>query len=102
MASVLTACGMIQTVEPTDQVEVYRYTGSIQCQPGSGISLSHMQLILEREGISVYGARQGSDGRMRVAKCGAPSGQIYIFLIDADRQEQALALGWKKYNGPGR
>ena len=74
---------------------VYKYDGSLQCGMGHEISLRAMRK--ELAGIKIYGEEKKSDGLMRVAVCGSPSGQANRYRIhreDLDRAKQYGFAPW--------
>ena len=85
--------------EPQNSVEIYHYDGSLQCEPGSGTSLEEMGKTLESAGIEIISSRTGHDGRMYPAVCGAGTGRINIYEINAQQLKQAEALKFKPYQG---
>ena len=78
-----------------DRIEVYRHDGSRQCEPGSGTAPADMAEALRSAGVEVHGSRSGHDGLNRAAVCGAPTGNIDIFSIDASDLEAARELGFR-------
>jgi serine protease inhibitor len=84
----------LQSCGDSPPVEVYRYSGALQCQPDSGISLGQMQQTLTAAGIEVLDAYESGDGRAYIALCGSPDGSINVFTIHASQLAQAEALGF--------
>ena len=78
-----------------DPVAVYQYDQSRQCQ-GGGIQPKQMARQLTRAAISVRGMACGHDGRMRIDRCGAGTGNINIFMIARDDLMAAEALGFQQ------
>jgi hypothetical protein len=76
------------------RIDVFKPTGSIQCEPDSGTPLADMQQALTDAGIDVHAAQTTSDGRMYVQVCGAPGGEIHVFSIDAADAAAAAELGY--------
>jgi hypothetical protein len=76
------------------EIKVFKPTGSIQCEPDSGTPLADMQQALTAAGIDVHAAETTSDGRMYAQVCGAPSGEIHVFSIDAADAAAAANLGY--------
>jgi hypothetical protein len=76
-------------------VQVYRDDGSLQCEPGSGPPPAAMAERLGSAGITVHGSGTGHDGLSRAAVCGAPTGRINVFDIDAADLDAALGLGFR-------
>jgi hypothetical protein len=75
-------------------VEVFKPDGSRQCEPDSGLPPQDMRAELEAAGIIVYATRSGPDGTMYLQVCGAPTGRINIFTIDAAALDAAQTLGF--------
>jgi hypothetical protein len=94
---------MTQAAEPTnessatiaEQIEVYRPDGSLQCEPGGAIPLEQMRNTLTDADIVVHSERKADDGLMRPAVCGAGTGAINVYSIDADRLDAAIAQGFR-------
>lgn len=78
-----------------EQVEVYRPDGSVQCEPGGAIPLARMRETLTDVGIVVHAERKADDGLMRPAVCGASTGAINVYSIDADQLDAAIAQGFR-------
>jgi hypothetical protein len=76
------------------RIEIFKPTGSIQCEPDSGTPLADMQQALTNAGIDVHAAQTTSDGRMYAQVCGAPGGEIHVFSIDAADAAAAAELGF--------
>jgi hypothetical protein len=76
-------------------VQVYRHDGSLQCAPDSGTPPAAMSETLSSAGITVHGSRTGHDGLSRIAVCGAPTGRINVFEIDAADVDAAFGLGFR-------
>jgi hypothetical protein len=72
---------------------VYKYEGSIQCRPG-GTTMKDMEATLVGNGIKVRMSCKGHDGLLRPAVCGAPTGNINIYEIDASQLQKAINLGF--------
>lgn len=77
------------------RIEVVRADGSRQCEPDSGVPLSTMAAELTAAGIAVHASRSADDGMMRPAVCGAPTGTMHVFQIDAADLPQAQQLGFR-------
>ena len=75
-------------------VIVYQLRGSRQCEPGSGTAPEVMRTALEAEGVRVWRSACGSDGRMRIAACGASTGQLNLFDIAPEDLPRAEVLGY--------
>src|SRR5437870_3288027 len=80
----------------TETVEVAKYDGSTQCQEGSGIPSSKMQLSLTDQGIEVVSSRRGHDCLMRTQVCGQKTGAINIYRIKKDQLDAAISLGFRQ------
>ena len=91
-AGMLHACVSVPPAS-TAYVSVYKSMGSVQCKAG-GTSLSAMLRQLSDAGIAVRDASCGTDGRMRVAVCGAADGRIGIFNVAEARLPAATAMGF--------
>jgi len=74
--------------------KVFKYSGAIQCEPGSGTSLAAMQRELTDAGIDVICAQTGGDGLNRIQLCGSASGAINIYTIRTANLPDAEALGF--------
>ena len=74
--------------------KVFKYEGSKQCQPGSGVALEAMQQELAKAGVEVICAHKSHDGRMRIQMCGADTGKMNVFEIPANQLEKAQGLGF--------
>jgi hypothetical protein len=83
---------------PAATVEVFRPDGSLQCEPGTAIALATMALELTDAGIAVLDSHKGDDGMMRPAVCGAPTGAINVYRIDAADLAGAEGLGFHPLN----
>lgn len=79
-----------------DGVVIYQLRGSRQCEPGSGTPLAAMRAALEAEGVAVRRSACGTDGRMRVAACGAPTGDLHLFEIAPADLSRAETLGYAR------
>ena len=73
---------------------VFKYSGLLQCEPDSRISLDEMTLELTGAGIDVLCAQTSYDGFTYPAVCGAPSGEIHTFVIRSVNLPDAEALGF--------
>ena len=72
---------------------VFKSTGSVQCAEG-GTDLSTFARQLEAAGLKVISSACGSDGRMRVAMCGAPDGRVAIFELSSADAQSSAKLGF--------
>lgn len=75
-------------------VKVYKSDGSIQCE-SSGAPLEVMVLELSNAGIDVICSQKGHDGLARIAVCGAPTGNLNIYRIQARNLKDAESLGFE-------
>ena len=80
----------------TKSLFVYQSSGTMHCEPNSGIDLSTMGQRLIAVGIEVISMRLGFDGREGVAICGSPTGEINIYEIPASKINSALKIGFKR------
>jgi hypothetical protein len=79
----------------TETVEVARYDGSLQCEEGSGISLTKMQQDLTDQGIEVFSSRRSRDCLMRTQVCGQKTGMINVYRIKKDRLDVSVSFGFR-------
>lgn len=86
----------VAMAEPVDRVEVFKPDGSLQCGGGDIVSLADARDDLEDAGVRVYSAQKRHDGRKRIAKCGAPTGQILVFEIAGKDLDKARGQGFSK------
>ena len=93
----LLVAGAVSTPLPpdTETVEVARYDGSIQCEEGSGISLSKMRSDLTDKGIKVLSSRRGHDCLMRAQVCGQPTGALNAYQMRKNDLDAAKMLGFQ-------
>lgn len=78
------------------KVLVFKYDGSKQCEPKSGVSEKEMAKQLSE--IKVYSAKKMSDGQPRVQVCGALTGYANVYKIKAKNLPLAEALGFKRWD----
>jgi hypothetical protein len=83
---------------PNDQLKifVFKYDGSRQCEPQSGVSKKEMSKELSE--ITIYSSEKKSDGQVRVQVCGALSGYANVYKIKKKDLSLAEALGFKKWD----
>ena len=74
--------------------KVFKYDGSLQCNPGSGTDLATMAQELINAGIDVICAQKGHDGMARVTVCGAETGNINVYTIPPESGPDADAIGF--------
>lgn len=80
-----------------NQISVYKSLGGIQCQ-GKGKSLVVIRQELLNANINVFGnGVKGDDGVARITVCGAPTGEIGIFMINKQDFKKARTLGFTQY-----
>ncbi|MFO1274135.1 MAG: hypothetical protein U1F50_21100 [Rubrivivax sp.] len=79
---------------PPAPLAVFKYTGSRQCE-GGGTPPERMRADLEAAGIQVLATACATDGRMRVAMCGAGDGRLVILEIAPEQAEAAAKLGFE-------
>ncbi|MEW5757647.1 MAG: serpin family protein [Pseudomonadota bacterium] len=77
-------------------VEVYQYSGVLQCESDDGYSISTMYTTLVNAGVEVLSERTDQDGVMRIASCGADSGEINVFTIRESAVPLAEDLGFSR------
>jgi stress response protein SCP2 len=103
LTALLATAAITQAAEPAarstatngEQIEVYRPDGSVQCEPGGAIPLEQMRKTLTDADIVVHSQRKANDGLMRPAVCGAGTGAINVFSIDAEQLDAAIAQGFR-------
>lgn len=76
-------------------VEVYKYDGTLQCNQGKEIPLESMAEELTAKNIKVQASRKGKDGLVHIMVCGASTGNLNVYSIDADSLAAAKELGFK-------
>jgi hypothetical protein len=76
------------------RIDVFKPDGSRQCEPDSGTPIAAMRKQLTVAGIEVHAARTTTDGMHHAQVCGAPTGRIHVFTIDAAAAETAADLGF--------
>lgn len=72
-----------------NKIWVYKYDGGLQCGMGNAVSVQEMKK--ELDGMTIYREEKRSDGLMRTAVCGSPSGQANRYEVhenDLDRAKQ--------------
>lgn len=77
-------------------VDIYQYTGALQCQLESGVPASEMVQTLINAGIEVVNYYESNDGRARIQLCDTPDGTINVFSIHESQVPQAEALGFSR------
>lgn len=89
----LVLAGCVHIREP-DTIMVYKYDGSVQCEE-SGLAVEDMRRELARAGVEVVCGRKAQDGRVYPAMCGAATGRINVYTIDAADLDRAGTLGFR-------
>ncbi|MAT64768.1 MAG: hypothetical protein CMN57_03905 [Gammaproteobacteria bacterium] len=89
----LILAGCVHMREP-NTIMVYKYDGSVQCEE-SGVAVEEMRLELTRAGVEVLCGRKAQDGRAYPAMCGAATGRINVYTIQASDLVRAQGLGFK-------
>lgn len=84
------------TTESQMRIWITKADGSLQCAPKGRGTLSPQRAAqeLQTAGIIVFQARQGTDGQMRVQKCGAPTGNTVELEISRPDVSRALGYGF--------
>lgn len=83
-------------------IEIYKHNGSVQCEKNSGISILTMGRELEEKRIKIIEAKISHDGMSYIAMCGAPTGKINVYKINASDLKLAEKLGFVIYSNSGR
>ena len=95
-ASAILALASCVSATPTlsqTTARVFKSMGSVQCAEG-GTDLSTLARQLEAANLKVISSACGSDGRMRVAMCGAPDGRVAIFELSNADAQSSTQLGF--------
>ena len=83
------------TVKPdTPTIDVYKGLGRKQCEPG-GETLDTLRAQLTRAGVTPSAASCGTDGLMRIAMCGAGTGDVGIFTVRKADAARAANIGFR-------
>jgi hypothetical protein len=82
-----------------ERMLVFKPDGSRQCEPDSGIPLQGMRKQLADAGVEVFTSRTTTDGMVRAQVCGAPTGRLHVFGIDAADASAAAELGFRPAPG---
>ncbi len=83
------------TTEGQRKIWVTKPDGSQQCAPKSSVlspALAAQQLKVS--GVPVFEFKTGSDGKMHIQKCGAPTGRTVDLEISRNDISRALSLGY--------
>lgn len=86
----------------SELVTVYKDDQSLQCAENSGIPLATMQAELESHDISVYSAKQISDGFAHPDECYLDTGILNSYMINASDLDKAVQLGFKLWTAPAQ
>lgn len=87
-----TACEDNNDKEGT--VLVFKYQGSVQCAPDSGIAVEDMLLELTDANINVHCSSEASDGNVIITLCGADTGVVNVYEIPISSITMAENLGF--------
>ena len=83
------------STESQQRIWVTQPDGSRQCAPKSAkVSPEGAAQQLKASGIIVFQAKLGNDGRMRIQKCGSPTGATVDLEIARVDLPKALSLGF--------
>ena len=83
------------STESAQRIWVARPDGSRQCASNKKTpSPAQVAQELQAAGVLVFQSRSGSDGKMRIQKCGAPTGRTVELEISRPDLEKALGLGF--------
>ncbi len=85
----------VDSVNPLNKIQVFKYDGSLQCGTGKAIPIVEMQKELGT--LIVYKAESKADGLMHVQMCGTNTGKANVYTIDSNRLEEARKLGFKQW-----
>lgn len=78
------------------KVWVFKQDGSKQCGMGkANVTPESAMSELKQLGVMVFEARNGNDGMMRTAVCGAPTGNTVELEIFASDLPKAQSRGYK-------
>lgn len=78
-------------------VKVYKDDEKVQCEE-SNIALDEMALELTTRGIDVHCSHKGNDGEPKDGACSIDEGSINVYLINAENESDAVALGFDNVN----
>ncbi|MCB0379296.1 MAG: hypothetical protein KDD33_12455 [Bdellovibrionales bacterium] len=81
--------------EHLGSVLIAKSDGSLQCGMKRGLSIQEM--THELEGIEVFSSHKAHDGLMRLQTCGAETGMLNVFEIQAQDLSRAQKLGFSVY-----
>jgi len=77
-------------------VWIMRSDGAQFCVAGSGETLVQGSAELAAAHIEVLESKKGSDGKMHAQVCGGYRGSTNNYLINKDKLNQAVALGYSE------
>ncbi|MGE3261268.1 MAG: hypothetical protein AB7K68_05780 [Bacteriovoracia bacterium] len=80
--------------ESDNRVWVSKADGSKQCESPSKLTPKAAAQEVTAAGVVVFNARSGTDGRMRVTKCGAPTGKTVDLEISEMDLGRIRAFGY--------
>jgi hypothetical protein len=80
-----------------DFVKVYKDDQKVQCVE-NGVALDEMAEELTVNGIDVLCSQKGSDGEPKDTACSIDEGSINVYLINAENEPDAVALGYDNVN----
>ncbi len=88
----MAACGgkSDQSSSIEETIKVYKSNGADMCGYRQGIELEVMHAELVEAGIDVICAQEGFDGGKLCESCGCYTGEINIFEIHPQNEENAL------------
>lgn len=80
-----------------NRVDISRADGSVQCGKGPAMTLEAAVTQVEATHIDDYEVRAARDGRIRIAMCDVPTGQMHILTIESDDFESVQELGFAAF-----
>ncbi|MFM7706600.1 MAG: hypothetical protein ACKO9D_01005 [Gammaproteobacteria bacterium] len=89
-----TATAKPAATAPNATIDLYKGLGRKQCETGGG-TLDTLRAQLTRAGVTPTAAACGTDGMMRVAMCGAGTGDIGIFTVRKSDAARAARIGFR-------
>lgn len=96
-ALALIGCSNIDGQPVDDSFQVYKQTGSTQCED-DGLTIAELTEQLNQAQVRVLETACGADGRMRMTVCGAPDGSIVVFEIPEAERARAAQAGFEPLN----
>jgi len=93
---IVSACsnGYLSTSGSRPNTKIFKYSGSLQCEEGSGVGIDAMKQDLIDSGIDVICSQEMHDGLARAAFCGNSTGQINVFEIHNSNLPDTVNLGF--------